>query len=59
MVKTRVDSPVSNYVTMVKTRPITMLSCGYAERYRWQELKSWGKLSWDVKPEQKDIIKWM
>jgi len=46
-------------LTMVKTRPITMLSCGYAERYRWQELKSWGKLSWDVKPEQKDIIKWM
>lgn len=46
-------------LTMVKTRPITMLSCGYAERYRWQELKSWGKLSWDVKPEQKDIIKWI
>ena len=44
---------------MVEQRPITMVSCGYAKRYRIQDLKSWGKDGWDLKPEMKDIIKWM
>ncbi len=44
---------------MVKTRPITMISCGYAKKYRYQELASWGKLNWDRKPDQDDIVKWM
>ena len=43
----------------VNTRPITMITCGYAERYRRQDLKSWGKESWDIKPEASEIIKWM
>ena len=42
-----------------KTRPITMISCGYAKKYRYQELASWGKLDWDKKPHQDDIIKWI
>jgi hypothetical protein len=44
---------------MVEQRPITMVSCGYAKRYRIQDLKSWGKDGWDLKPEMKDIIKWI
>jgi len=36
-----------------------MISCGYAERYREQDMKEWGKYSWDKKPEQKDIIRWI
>ena len=44
---------------MVEQRPITMISCGYAERYRETDMKSWGKKSWDVKPEMKDIVKWI
>jgi hypothetical protein len=44
---------------MVTTRPITMISCGYAERYREEDMKSWGKKSWDVKPEMKEIVKWI
>ena len=44
---------------MVKRRPITMLSCGYAKRYRKQDLIDWGKETWDIKPEMNDIIKWM
>jgi len=44
---------------MVKTRPISMISCGYASRYRRQDLKHNGKEKFDKKPEQKDIIKWI
>ena len=44
---------------MVKTRPIAMISCGYASRYRRQDLKHNGKEKFDKKPEQKDIIKWI
>ena len=43
----------------VTTRPITMISCGYAERYREEDLKEWGKFEWDRKPEIEDIIEWM
>ena len=46
-------------LTQIKTRPITMISCGYAERYRRQDLVEWGKESWDVKPEIEDIVEWM
>ena len=44
---------------MVKRRPINMISCGYASRYRYEDLKAWGKLDWDKKPDIKDIIKWI
>ena len=46
-------------LNMVTTRPITMISCGYAKRYRELDLKLIGKKSWDVKPDMKDIIKWI
>ena len=44
---------------MVKARPIAMISCGYASRYRRQDLRHTGKEKFDIKPEQKDIIKWI
>lgn len=44
---------------MVEQRPIIMLSCGYAKRYRIQDLKSWGKDGWDTKPEIDEIVKWI
>ena len=44
---------------MVNTRPITMISCGDAKRYREQDMKAGGKKSWDVKPDMKDIVKWI
>ena len=44
---------------MVNTRPITMISCGYATRYRREDMKEWGKESWDVKPEINEIVKWI
>jgi len=43
----------------INTRPITMISCGYAERYRRDDLKSWGKETWDIKPEINEIVKWI
>ena len=46
-------------LTMVNTRPITMISCGYATRYRREDMKEWGKESWDVKPEINEIVKWI
>ena len=44
---------------MVKHRPIVMMTCGYAKRYREQDVKGWGKEEWDIKQPKKDIIKWM
>ena len=44
---------------MVEQRPITMLSCGYAERYRRQDLIDRKKESWDLKPEINEIVKWI
>lgn len=46
-------------LNMVEFRPITFLSCGYAEKYRIDDLKHFGVESWDVKPEMKEIIKWI
>tara|TARA_X000001036_G_scaffold96778_1_gene89554 strand:- start:853 stop:1575 length:723 start_codon:yes stop_codon:yes gene_type:complete len=43
----------------IKTRPITMISCGYAERYREEDLKELGKFELDKKPELADIVEWM
>ena len=36
-----------------------MISCGYAERYRIEDLKKHYKQHWDVKPEMDEIVKWM
>ena len=44
---------------MVEQRPITMLSCGYAKRYRRQDLIDRKKESWDIKPEIDEIVKWI
>ena len=44
---------------MVEHRPIVMMTCGYAKRYRIEDLKDWKKETWDVKPPTRDIIKWM
>ena len=43
----------------VKQRPITMISCGYAELYRREVLKKHGKETWDIKPEFGDIVRWI
>ena len=44
---------------MVKTRPIAMISCGYAGRYRRQDLKRRGIEEDDRRPEIDEIVKWM
>ena len=44
---------------MVEQRPIIMLSCGYANRYRRQDLVDKNKEDWDVKPEIDEIVKWI
>jgi len=44
---------------MVEQRPITMISCGYAKRYRRQDLIDRKKESWDIKPEIDEIVKWI
>jgi len=44
---------------MVKTRPILMISVGYGERYKRDDLKDWGMEKDDVKPEADEIIKWI
>jgi len=46
-------------LTMVKTRPISMVSCGYALRYRRQDLIEWGKEDWDRKPEMMEIVEFL
>ena len=42
---------------MVKARPIAMISCGYAKRYRRQDLIDTGKEKFDIKPEHKRYSK--
>jgi len=44
---------------MVKQRPILMISTGYAERYRREDLIDLGIENEDVKPEIGEIIKWI
>tara|TARA_B100000029_G_scaffold2524_1_gene3075 strand:+ start:570 stop:1259 length:690 start_codon:yes stop_codon:yes gene_type:complete len=46
-------------LTMVDQRPIIMVSCGYAKKYRKEELKEYGYDGWDVKPEINEIVKWI
>ncbi len=46
-------------LTMVKQRPILMISIGYAEQYRRDLLKEWGKDKLDYKPDIKDIVRWL
>jgi len=36
-----------------------MLSCGYAERYRRQDLIDKKIEDWDTKPEINEIVKWI
>ena len=43
----------------VEKRPISMISIGYAKRYRKAELAKHGKLEWDKKPDMKDIVKFV
>ena len=46
-------------LTMVKTRPIAMITCGYASRYRRQDLKARGQEEDDRRPEIDEIVKWI
>ena len=46
-------------LNMIKTRPILMMSCGYAERYRYEDVKEWKMVGDDIKPEIKEIIEWI
>lgn len=43
----------------IKYRPIILLSIGYAERYRYEDLKDRGRTHEDIKPEYKDMIEWV
>ena len=45
-----------NWVTQ---NPILMMSVGYAERYRRQDLEDWGVSDDDYKPEIGDLIRWL
>jgi len=43
----------------VRQRSILMMSCGYAQRYRREDLIDRGQEDWDIKPEPDEIIKWV
>jgi len=45
-------------LTTVLQRPHLMITCGYAERYRRQDLVDWGIDKEDVKPNFEDIVRW-
>ena len=46
-------------VPYVKYRPLLLMSLGYAERYRRQDLEDLGVSHEDVKPEMNEVIKWI
>ena len=43
----------------VQQDPILMMSVGYAERYRFQDLKLWEMTNMDLKPEMNEVVRWM
>jgi len=45
-----------NWVTQ---DPILMMSVGYAERYRRQDLEDWGVSQDDYKPEIGEVVRWL
>ena len=46
-------------LTQIKYRPHVMLSMGYAERYRREDLVEWKIEHEDVKPEMEEIVRWI
>jgi hypothetical protein len=43
----------------VKQRPILMITCGYAKRYRMEDLIARGQKEWDTKPEPDKILRYI
>ena len=43
----------------VKYRPLLLMSLGYSERYRHEDLQENGELEDDIKPELPEVIKWI
>lgn len=48
-----------NGLTTVKQRPILMMTCGYAERYRIEDLREERSDDQDVKPNFEEIVRWV
>tara|TARA_B100000965_G_C19534306_1_gene732611 strand:+ start:716 stop:1408 length:693 start_codon:yes stop_codon:yes gene_type:complete len=46
-------------LNMIEQRPILMMTCGYAQRTKRDDLKRDKKETWDVKPEIDEIVKWI
>jgi hypothetical protein len=46
-------------LTSVEQRPILMITCGYAERYRKQDLTEWKVENEDVKPNFEEVVRWV
>jgi len=46
-------------LSAVTQRPILMISCGYAERYRRQDLQDNNTENQDVKPSFEDVVRWI
>ena len=46
-------------IPYVKYRPLLLMSLGYSERYRYEDLKDRNELQDDIKPDMKDVIKWI
>lgn len=43
----------------VNRRPVLLMTLGYGEKYRWQEMESDGTLHLDIKPEINKIVQWI
>jgi len=46
-------------VPYVKYRPLLLMSLGYSERYRYEDLEKSGELQDDIKPDIDKVIKWI
>ena len=46
-------------VPYVKYRPLLLMSLGYSERYRYEDLEKSGELQDDIKPNIDEVIKWI
>ena len=49
----------SEFKNYIEHRPFLLMTLGYGEEYRWQDLEIDGKLHLDIKPEIDKVVEWI
>jgi len=49
----------SEFKNYIEHQPLLLMTLGYGEKYRWQDLEIDGKLHLDIKPEIDKVVEWI